>query len=53
MGVKRSTYAMWELGDTNFPIEKLAIVAEIYKTNIEYLLGLSYDKSPMTYEKRY
>ena len=51
LGVKRSTYAMWELGDTNFPIEKLAIVAEIYKTNIEYLLGLSYDKSPMTYEK--
>ena len=29
LGVKRSTYAMWELGDTNFPIEKLAIVAEI------------------------
>ena len=51
LGVKRSTYDMWELGDTNFPIEKLAIVAEIYKTNIEYLLGLSYDKSPMTYEK--
>ena len=51
LGVKRSTYAMWELGDTNFPIEKLALVAEIYKTNIEYLLGLSYDKSPMTYEK--
>ena len=21
LGVKRSTYAMWELGDTNFPIE--------------------------------
>lgn len=51
LGIKRSTYAMWELGDTNFPIEKLALVAEIYKTNIEYLLGLSYDKSPMIYEK--
>ena len=51
LGLKRSTYAMWELGDTNFPIEKLAIVAEIYKTNVEYLLGLSYDKSPMNYEK--
>ena len=50
LNVKRSTYAMWELGDTNFPIEKVAVLAEMYKTNVEYLLGISFDKKPMLYK---
>ena len=34
LGIKRTTYTMWELGDVNFPIEKLVTIAELYNTNI-------------------
>lgn len=51
LGIKRSTYAMWELGDTNFPIEKLILVAKIYRTNVEYLLSLNYNKSEVSYDE--
>ena len=40
LNVKRSTYTMWELGDVNFPIEKLVLLAELFHTNIEYMLGI-------------
>ena len=51
LGIKRTTYTMWELGDVNFPIEKLVTIAELYNTNIEYLLDISKDNFPMTYKK--
>jgi len=47
--VRRSTYTMWELGDVNFPIEKMIVLANILHTNIEYLLNLSADKSSIIY----
>ena len=47
--VNRSTYTMWELGDVNFPIEKLALLANLLHTNIDYMLELSYDKQTMKY----
>ena len=50
LNVKRSTYTMWELGDVNFPIEKLVLLAELFHTNIEYMLGISYSKTAMKYE---
>lgn len=43
LGVKRTTYAMWELGDVDFPIEKIIFLAEYFKTNVQYL-----EDSPMT-----
>ena len=51
LGIKRTTYTMWELGDVNFPIEKLVTIAELYNTNIEYLLDISKNSFPMTYKK--
>lgn len=51
LGINRSTYTMWELGDVNFPIEKLVILAKLFKTNIEYMLELSYNKQVMNYPK--
>lgn len=51
LGVKRTTYAMWELGDVNFPIEKLVKLASLFHTNIEYMLDISPDKSEVIYEK--
>lgn len=50
--VKRSTYAMWELGDVNFPIDKLVILAKYFHTNIEYMLNLSTNKSEVIYPKK-
>lgn len=47
--VRRSTYTMWELGDVNFPVEKLIVLANILHTNIEYLLNLCTDKSSICY----
>ena len=44
LGVKRTTYAMWELGDVNFPIEKLVKLAMYFHTNVEYMLNLTFDK---------
>ena len=51
LGVKRTTYAMWELGDVNFPIEKLVELAKYFHTNVEYMLNLTSDKREIIYEK--
>ena len=44
LGVKRTTYAMWELGDVNFPIEKIVEIAKLFHTNVDYLLDLTTNK---------
>ncbi len=49
--VQRSTYTMWELGDVNFPITKIVKLAEIFDTNVEYLLGVSSNKRKVHYRK--
>ncbi len=49
LGVKRTTYAMWELGDVNFPIEKLVELAKYFHTNVEYMLDLTSDKKEVIY----
>ena len=51
LGVKRTTYAMWELGDVNFPIEKLVKLASYFHTNVEYMLDLTLDKREVIYSK--
>ena len=51
LGVKRTTYAMWELGDVNFPIEKVVKLAKFFHTNVEYLLELTPDKREIIYDK--
>ena len=51
LGVKRTTYAMWELGDVNFPIEKLVELAKYFHTNVEYMLNLSSDKREVIYSE--
>lgn len=51
LGVKRTTYAMWELGDVNFPIEKLVKLAMYFHSNVEYMLNLTLDKREVIYDK--
>ena len=52
LGVKRTTYAMWELGDVNFPLEKLVELAKYFHTNVEYMLNLSSDKKEFIYSEK-
>ncbi len=52
LGVKRTTYAMWELGDVNFPIEQLIKLAQYFHTNIEYMLNLTSDKREVLYNTK-
>ncbi len=49
--IRRSTYTMWELGDVNFPILKLIQLAELFHTNVEYLLGLSNSRKYCKYQQ--
>ena len=49
LGVNRSTYTMWELGDVNFPIEKLVKLAKIVHSNVEYILEINLDKRSINY----
>ena len=41
LGVERSTYAMWEIGKSDFPILTANELANYYKVSIDYLLGMS------------
>lgn len=43
--VKRSTYAMWELGDVRIPLLKLQEIADYFQVSMQYLVGLTNDKS--------
>ena len=51
LGVKRTTYAMWDLGDVDFPMEKLVELARYFHTNVEYMLNLTSDNREVFYEK--
>ena len=44
LGVKRSTYSLWELGINIIPLSKLAIFADYFKCSLDYVLGLSSQK---------
>lgn len=44
LGVKRSTYSLWELGINIIPIEYLSSFADYFNYSIDYVLGLSNDK---------
>ena len=41
LNVQRGTYAAWECGSDIIPIQKLALLANIFECNIDYLIGLS------------
>ena len=52
LNVKRSTYTMWELGDVNFPIEKIVEIAKLFHTNVDYLLDLTTNKEEVLYPEQ-
>ena len=44
LGVKRSTYSLWELGITIIPLNYLIAFANYFNYSIDYVLGLSNDR---------
>ena len=41
MNIPRSTYANWEVGSTDFSLDDANKLANFYKVNMDYLLGMS------------
>ena len=46
LNVKQNTYSQYEIGTLNYPIDALIKLAEYYKTSVDYLLGLTDEKTP-------
>lgn len=48
LGVAQNTMSQYETGERNIPNEAIIKIAIIYKTSINYLLGLTDEKRPYT-----
>ena len=46
LNVTQSAYSRYETGDTEIPISHLIELAKHYNTSTDYLLGLTYIKTP-------
>ena len=44
LNVKQNTYSQYENGQRQIPIGSLILLAEFYKTSVDYLLGLTDQK---------
>lgn len=53
LGVNRSTYSLWELGINIIPLDKLCKFAAHFNTSIDYVLGLTKDKTCHTIIKNF
>lgn len=46
IGVNRRTYSAYETGVNSMTPETLIQLAQLYKTSVDYLLGLTRERSP-------
>ena len=46
LGMSQTGYSKYETGENDIPTQVLVKLAQYYKTSIDYILGLSDDKSP-------
>ncbi len=44
--VTQAQYCRYEIGVNSIPIEKLAMLAKLYNTSIDYLVGLTDERKP-------
>ena len=51
LNVSQSTYSHYEIGDVNYPVGALMKLAEYYNTSMDYLLGLTDEKTPYPRKK--
>ena len=46
LNVSQTTYSRYECGVLDIPYQSLIILAQYYKTSVDYLLGLTKEKKP-------
>ena len=46
LNLKQNTYSQYEIGVLNYPVELLIKLSEYYDTSVDYLLGLTDEKTP-------
>ena len=46
LGIAQQVYSTYETGKFRFPIEHLIKLASYYKTSVDYLVGLTDERSP-------
>ena len=44
--IKQNTYSQYENGQRQIPIDFLILLAEYYQTSIDYIVGLTEERSP-------
>ena len=44
--VTQAQYSRYEMGINTMPIEKIALLAKLYDTSIDYLMGLTDERKP-------
>lgn len=47
LGVDQRVYSNYETGKREIPVHLLLLLAELYETNVDYLLGRTDHKSPL------
>ena len=46
LGCSQTTYSRYETGNLNVPVDILKILAKLYKVTVDYLIGLTNEKTP-------
>ena len=46
LNVRQNTYSQYEIGVLNYPIDVLIRLACYYNTSVDYLLGLTDERTP-------
>lgn len=46
LNVSQTTYSRYECGILDIPYRSLVVLAQYYKTSVDYLLGLTKEKKP-------
>lgn len=46
LGITRQQYGLYEKGERQIPIDKLCLLAKLYNTSTDYLLGLTNETKP-------
>lgn len=52
LNIRQNTYSQYETGTRQIPIDVLKSLALLYKTSVDYLLGMTDQKSPYPRAKK-
>jgi len=52
LNIRQNTYSQYETGSRQIPIDVLTALATLYKTSIDYLLGLTDCRTPYPRKKK-